>query len=569
MSGFYSAYGGLWCDRLDPSATMQTLTTVADPDLMAGVSAFIRQGYVVFRRAIGHAAIDQYLREFEAAADVPGFLRLEHTTSFSWDQARVPGAKVLDTGMLLPKGQALCFAPAIVKFLEVMFQEKALAFQTLHFEVGSTQAVHQDTAYVVVDREPMKLIAAWIALEDVQPGTGELIYYPGGHRIQEYLYHGGKSKSWDPVRDGHPAHDAHLSFLHQECGRSGLKLEKFLPKKGDVLLWHADLPHGGNEITVPGATRRSLVVHYTGISNQPAYVHHIPEDWRRKSPAADGHAVMSLYFPPSRFAASAGTADNDDGQTEKGPTMDRPMNITAVPDHGGDWYIEVIRKLHRILQPATYLEIGTLNGETLELAHCKSIAVDPAFELDRNVLVGKPVCHFFQTTSEEFFATHNPSAYLGASIELAFLDGLHHYEVLLNDFFQTEKHCKPDSVVLLHDCIPTDLHVARRDRSDLSQAALSQHADWWAGDVWKTLMLLRTLRPDLRICAFDAPPTGLVAITNLNPTGASYSHRVTELVAAYSDVSLHAYGLAAFHNELAISGTGRIMSATSRDEIFR
>lgn len=41
---------------------------------------------------------------------------------------------------------------------------------TLHFEVGSTQAIHRDTAYVVVKDEPLKLVASWIALADVTPG---------------------------------------------------------------------------------------------------------------------------------------------------------------------------------------------------------------------------------------------------------------------------------------------------------------------------------------------------------------------------------------------------------------
>jgi ectoine hydroxylase len=37
---------------------------------------------------------------------------------------------------------------------------------------------------------------------------------------------------------------------------------EFLPRKGDVLIWHANLLHGGRAIAAPGATRRSLVAHY-------------------------------------------------------------------------------------------------------------------------------------------------------------------------------------------------------------------------------------------------------------------------------------------------------------------
>ena len=38
--------------------------------------------------------------------------------------------------------------------------------------------------------------------------------------------------------------------------------EVFLPKKGDVIIWHANLIHGGAPVTDPSLTRKSMVVHY-------------------------------------------------------------------------------------------------------------------------------------------------------------------------------------------------------------------------------------------------------------------------------------------------------------------
>jgi len=46
--------------------------------------------------------------------------------------------------MVLPSGGLLCFAPRVSRFLEAVFDEKSLAFQTLHFEVGSAQGIHQE-----------------------------------------------------------------------------------------------------------------------------------------------------------------------------------------------------------------------------------------------------------------------------------------------------------------------------------------------------------------------------------------------------------------------------------------
>jgi ectoine hydroxylase-related dioxygenase (phytanoyl-CoA dioxygenase family) len=46
------------------------------------------------------------------------------------------------------------------------------------------------------------------------------------------------------------------------CEERGLKTEKFMAKKGDVLIWHADLMHGGARIQDPRQTRKSLVAHF-------------------------------------------------------------------------------------------------------------------------------------------------------------------------------------------------------------------------------------------------------------------------------------------------------------------
>jgi phytanoyl-CoA hydroxylase len=303
MPTYRSRFGGLWYDKTDQDAIDAQLRTIRSARLRERVGNFIRDGYVIIPRAVDHAVIDRYLVEYEAAADQPDGLKLEGKPHFTRELSHVPGAKVVDSGMLLPSGGDLAFAPPITQTLVALLQDKALAFQTLHFEVGSTQAVHQDTAYVVVDTEPMQLVASWIALEDVQPGSGELIFYRGGHRMAEHAYFAGNSKHWNPERDGNLPHDVHLRSLHENARKQGLKLERFLPRKGDALLWHADLPHGGGEITKPGTTRRSMVVHYTTLANEPHYTAYIPESWRRKVDARDGHAFISMHFPPERFAA--------------------------------------------------------------------------------------------------------------------------------------------------------------------------------------------------------------------------------------------------------------------------
>jgi len=214
----------------------------------------------------------------------------------------------------------------------------------------------------------------------------------------------------------------------------------------------------------------------------------------------------------------------------------------SVPDLTGEDYTAVLQRFHRTFNPRTYLEIGVLNGATLDLANCSSIAVDPQFSIERPILTNKPACCFFQMKSDDFFRKFDPSAIFGQSIDMAFLDGLHWFEFLLRDFLNVERHSKANSVIFLHDCIPTDEHVGRRDANDHRLRERSAHPDWWAGDVWKTLSILLRYRPDLRVVAFNAGPTGLIAVTHLDPASTVLAERYFYLVDEYKDQTLADHG---------------------------
>ena len=200
------------------------------------------------------------------------------------------------------------------------------------------------------------------------------------------------------------------------------------------------------------------------------------------------------------------------------PTRNSADGFYAIPDLAGPNYIRFCEVMHSVLRPKTYLELGAGRGDTLRLAKCRSISVDPAFTIAMDVLADKPSCFMFRQDSDEFFRDADPTQLLGGTVDLAFLDGPRLFERLLREFAATERHCRRDSVILLHDCIPTDTHIARRSLADDRLAAQSAHPTWWAGDVWKAAALILRYRPDLRVYAFNTPPTGLIAVTNLDPT---------------------------------------------------
>lgn len=243
-----------------------------------------------------------------------------------------------------------------------------------------------------------------------------------------------------------------------------------------------------------------------------------------------------------------------------------PGHDDRIPPLTGLLYLNALVALHELLQPRSYLEIGVAGGDTLCLARCASLAIDPDMHLTMDVVGRKPCCLLFQSTSDAFFAEHDPVRLLRRPVDLAFLDGMHWYEYLLRDFANTERCCEADSVIVLHDCVPTDIYMARREQWDEAQRRLAPSPASWTGDVWKVLLLLRRYRPDLRIECFDSDGTGLVLITHLDPRSRVIAEHYDAMVAEVASLTLRDYGLRRYVDELHLQDTALL---TDRHDLAR
>jgi hypothetical protein len=236
------------------------------------------------------------------------------------------------------------------------------------------------------------------------------------------------------------------------------------------------------------------------------------------------------------------------------------LNIDAATEparksfHQGAHYRNVLTDLHRLLAPRRYLEIGVNQGLTLALARCRSVGVDPEFILSEDVMRGKPFLTLVQETSDDFFAGHDVAALLGGPPDLVFLDGMHLAEFLLRDFINAEKVSSRQTVIVLYDCLPANAYMARRDRAALPPEG-SNLPKLWAGDVWMTLAAIRRLRPDLRIMPFDAPPTGLVLVTNLDPASRVLSDNLDGILADFAATTVTTRMLRDHHAAMQVQST--------------
>lgn len=168
--------------------------------------------------------------------------------------------------------------PGILKLLSFIFGKEVNPFQTINFIYGSEQKPHSDSIHMTT--EPLGYLSAiWIALEDVEEGSGELIYYPGSHKLG-YIMSENFNTGNNFLKLGENNYEHYEKKIESVILQNRLEEKKFLPKKGDFLIWHANLLHGGAPITKQGKTRKSMVCHYFAkdvlcyheISQRPAIV---------------------------------------------------------------------------------------------------------------------------------------------------------------------------------------------------------------------------------------------------------------------------------------------------------
>jgi predicted O-methyltransferase YrrM len=193
----------------------------------------------------------------------------------------------------------------------------------------------------------------------------------------------------------------------------------------------------------------------------------------------------------------------------------------------GPPYRDVLRRLHELLRPRSYLEIGVETGATLAFAHAaeRAVGIDPdASKLRRELL---PACaRVFHETSDGFFERHTRAQVLGPhQLDLAFIDGMHWFEYALRDFIHVEAWSQSNGVIVLHDCLPIFPLTASRERK----------TKFWVGDVWKIVDILREHRPDLRVKIVATAPSGLCIVRGLDPTSRVLSERLDDIVARYRD----------------------------------
>ncbi len=240
---------GAWLDRGDSGilAPQKPGFIEFSSEIRQQLLTWSSNGYLIIPKFLDEAQVSQINIEIENLIN-KGRLPLTH------DHKYLEANRHSDLIDGLTKNRA------ITGLLSFILDREVSPFQTLNFLRGSQQRAHSDSIHMTT--YPLGyLIAAWIALEDTNPDNGPLFYYPGSHRLP-YLLNHDFNEGGSLLTLGKKDYTDYEDAIEHLIAEKQLERKVFIARKGDLLIWHANLIHGGLAVRNPVLTRKSMVIHY-------------------------------------------------------------------------------------------------------------------------------------------------------------------------------------------------------------------------------------------------------------------------------------------------------------------
>jgi len=137
----------------------------------------------------------------------------------------------------------------VLDLLGRLYGRRPFPFQTLNFRVGTQQATHADSIHFASLPENF-MCGVWVALEDIDMDNGPLHYFRGSHKRPNAT-----------MDDVEASAQGDVNRFFKEAAAPYEK-DFGLIKRGQAVIWAANLLHGGDPIADKTRSRLSQVTHY-------------------------------------------------------------------------------------------------------------------------------------------------------------------------------------------------------------------------------------------------------------------------------------------------------------------
>ncbi len=216
---------------------------------------WVETGVVIKPNFIPQDLIEDYCRVRDPIAA---------TTGWYYPTPYMDHAEILNIGLF----------PELAGLLQSLISEPMGMHLNLTHYVSTERQWHQDD-YLNPDFVNSHYAAVWMALDDIHPDSGPFQYVAGSHQWplirRERVFQAAAQMGQALTAHDWPTETQ--NWVGQACNeeitaRNG-KILTYLPKKGDLLVWHGRLMHRGSFAKIKDMQRKSLIIHYSGIDHRP------------------------------------------------------------------------------------------------------------------------------------------------------------------------------------------------------------------------------------------------------------------------------------------------------------
>ncbi len=207
------------------------------------VAEFNDRGILTFDFGFDHKVLDRIIEKV-----------YEHYPE-DFRSGQVPNGRVQDAWKVVDEVRQLASDQRVHGALQQLFQRKPLPFQTLNFPIGTGQKAHSDTIHFSTIPDGF-MAGVWVALEDIDADNGPLVYYPGSHKLPYY------SMQDLGLEAGYKQYPLYEKAVEKLIAEHGFTPEYGTIKKGEAIIWHANVLHGGADQRNMSRSRHSQVTHF-------------------------------------------------------------------------------------------------------------------------------------------------------------------------------------------------------------------------------------------------------------------------------------------------------------------
>lgn len=231
------------------------------------IQNIFNNGFTIIKNGVDNDLIDKVVSDFDEWSS----LEENNFTKFNKD-------RVVNFHTYSKNTKDLSTNKYVNDILCKIFNTEQVIYSSLFFREGTSQHFHRDTPHFYTN--PIdQYYGVWYALEDINVNAGPLKYYIGSHKLKNI--------------DGHEVYneiirDDQNYKLNNDDYRVLIKYNKVIEDlakqdnlicvdennymhklyKGDIIIWHPRLLHGGSDIIDSTLTRYSMVTHNIPVNTQ-------------------------------------------------------------------------------------------------------------------------------------------------------------------------------------------------------------------------------------------------------------------------------------------------------------